>query len=749
MRRFSRFLLLFAAAMVVAIAAGFESQPARAAAPRVVPQGETLDDPRLGDLRHLDSYFPFTPSDSPEAWKVRAERVRRQILVACGLWPMPTRHPLQPVIHGRVERDDYTVDRVYFESFPGLYVTGSLYRPKNAKGKLPGVLCPHGHWSNGRFHTHGNSIKGELESGAEKFEVGGSHPLQARCVQLARMGCVVFHYDMLGYADSVPLSQQLVHGFAKQRPDLNAADRWGFFSAQAELRLQNVFGLQTYNSIRALDFLESLPDVDAKRIGVTGASGGGTQTFILCAIDDRPAAAFPAVMVSTAMQGGCTCENACYLRVGTGNIEFAAMFAPRPLAMSAANDWTTELMTKGYPELRQHYAMLGAPNNVLARHFEFGHNYNQTSRAMMYGWLKQHLKLPADTPTEERDYKPLSVEEMTVWDDAHPKPKMDEAAEVALTKALDEDSRQQIDALAKAVKPGDEKALAEYRRVVGGGWDILLGRNLRDAGEVEQEALPVKNDRGDYWEFGSLLHNKTHHERVPAAFFMPKKWNGDVVIWVDGGGKSALYDGDQPRAEVKKLLDGGMAVGAADLLYQGESLADGKPLTEARRVPTTNREFAGYTLGYNHPLFCQRVHDVLTLLSFVKHNELHPPKRIHLLGVNGGGAIATAAAAQSDDAIDRFAVYIDDFRFADKANIRDVDFVPGSLKYGDLPTLLSLAKPSTLSIGAAGKRATGEIQAALAMHGTSGEGPERFRLAVSDDADAYLASTIAWLLRAE
>lgn len=93
---------------------------------------------------------------------------------------------------------------------------------------------------------------------------------------------------------------------------------------------------------------------------MTGASGGGTQTFILCAVDDRPAAAFPAVMVSTAMQGGCTCENASYLRVGTGNIEFAALCAPRPLAMSAANDWTVDIMTKGYPELKEHYAMLGA-----------------------------------------------------------------------------------------------------------------------------------------------------------------------------------------------------------------------------------------------------------------------------------------------------------------------------------------------------------------------------------------------------
>src|SRR5436853_101375 len=146
-----------------------------------------------------------------------------------------------------------------------------------------------------------------------------------RCVQLARMGCVAFFYDMIGYADSQQISQQIAHGFAKQRPEMNAAENWGLFSPQAETHLQSVMGLQTWDSIRALDFLASLPDVDPERIGVTGASGGGTQTFILCALDPRPAVAFPAVMVSTAMQGGCTCENASLLRVDTGNIEIQGL----------------------------------------------------------------------------------------------------------------------------------------------------------------------------------------------------------------------------------------------------------------------------------------------------------------------------------------------------------------------------------------------------------------------------------------
>src|SRR5207245_1450455 len=158
-------------------------------------------------------------------------------------------------------------------------------------------------------------------------------------------------------------------------------------------------GMQTLNSVRALDFLLSLPDVDRNRIGVTGASGGGTQTFVLGAIDDRPAAIFPAVMVSTAMQGGCICENCSYLRVGTGNIELAALFAPKPLGMSAAKDWTVDIERKGLPESKALYKLYDAEEKVMARCFpDFGHNYNQVSRELMYGWMNRHLKLGQKEP---------------------------------------------------------------------------------------------------------------------------------------------------------------------------------------------------------------------------------------------------------------------------------------------------------------------------------------------------------------
>src|SRR5438552_18353138 len=195
---------------------------ASAAAPRVLPEGKLPNDIRLEPLKDLDGYFPFTPPASKAAWEKRAERVRRQILLSQGLWPMPTKAPLNPVIHGKIDRGEYTVEQAYFESAPGFLVTGNLYRPKNATGKAPGVLFAHGHWADARLsESAAAELRRELADGEERLEQGGRSRFQSTCVQLARMGCVVWHRDMLGNPASQQLSLDLVHKFSKQRPEMN------------------------------------------------------------------------------------------------------------------------------------------------------------------------------------------------------------------------------------------------------------------------------------------------------------------------------------------------------------------------------------------------------------------------------------------------------------------------------------------------------------------------------------------------
>lgn len=703
-------------------------EEAEAAIPRVLPVDKFPKDQRVfGELKDLNAYFPWEPSATYEEWQKRAEYVRRQIKVALGLWPLPEKTPLEPVIHGKVDRDTYTVEKVYVETHPGLYLTGSLYRPKGKEGKRPGILCPHGHWANGRYHDHGEAkVKLEVAGKAEFSEIGGRHPLQARCVQLARMGCVVLIYDMLGYADNQILSGGLTHGFAKQRPDMSLPDRWGLFSAQAELRLLNVMGLQTWNSIRAVDLLSELPDVDANKIGVTGASGGGTQTFILACVDPRPKAFFPAVMVSTSMQGGCTCENASYLRVNTGNIEFTALAAPRPVGMTGANDWTVEIETKGLPQLKEHFARMGVPDSVEGKYFPFEHNYNHPSRMMMYNFFNKHLQLGLAN-IEERDFVPLTKEEISVWDGEHPMPPDGIEAELKILRAFDADNQGQLAALT----PKDSSSLAEYRRVIGGGWDILIGRGLPAAHTVSHDVYGDE-DRDGYKEFRITVRQPKLGEELPALVLVPANWNRQVTIWLTDAGKAGLFQANgQPTAAVKSLLSSGVAVAGIDLLYQGEFLAPGTELIQTRRV-NNPREFLGYTVGYNHPLFSQRVHDVLSMIAFARDHETNP-SAIHLAGFGASALYAAAAAAQAGPVVKKLAVSPEGYRFASITEIRDPMLLPGAVKYGDVPGLLSLSAPrplwvageksAELGLTSAAYAAAGQADALQAFSGSSAEAP--------------------------
>ena len=726
-RRFCRWTAVLLA--VVAIDPAY----ARAEAPRVLPAGQLPQDRRLEPLKDLNGYFPFTPCATKDAWAVRAERLRRQLLVATGLWPMPTKTPANAVIHGRVDREGYTVEKVFLESFPGHFVTGNLYRPKGRSGRLPGVLCPHGHWANGRFYDAGpEPIRWSIVQGAERFELSGRYPLQARCVTLARMGCVVFHYDMVGYADSV----QLPHG-PGYRSAMSKPDGWGYFSPQAEAHLQNMMGLQTYNSIRALDWFSELPDVDPQRIGVTGASGGGTQTFILCALDPRPAVAFPAVMVGTAMQGGCTCENACLLRVGTGNVEISALIAPRPLGMTAADDWTKEIMTKGLPELKQHYRLLGAEDRVMAKPLvHFPHNYNFVSRAVMYLWMNKHLKLGLKEPIVEEDFKPLSREEMSVWNDKHPKPAGGEEVqreyERSLVRWITEDSRRQMEALV----PRDAESLKKYREVVGGAIDAMIGRGVPKPGAIEA-ASRQEQDRGGYRMVKMLLRHAVEGEQLPAVLLEPKeKKVEEVAIWVDGRGKQAMFDpSGEPIESVRRMLDRGTAVLGLDLLGQGEFTPDGKPLAKARILNHKARSdkkhaeeedrwdpkdgwgrYLGYTLGYNPPLLAQRVHDILSAVSYAKHSR-PAGVTVTVLGRGGAGPWVAAARVQAGGLIDRAVIDTGGFRFAKISTLDDINLLPGGAKYLDLPGILALSAPHKLVLLGEGEKPPPVVAAAYQAAG--------------------------------
>jgi dienelactone hydrolase len=345
-----------------------------------IPSIPSIDSRNVA-IRHTDFRFTMPKYTTLEEWEARKAHLKRQILIAAGLFPMADRTPVHAEVTGRIARADYTIEKVALETMPGYYLGGNLYRPLHPKGKVPAVLTPHGHWTYGR-----------LENSA-------TFSGQALGVSLARQGYVAFAYDMVGYNDT----PQTEHAFQSPTYQL-----WSF----------GPLSLQLWNSIRALDFVESLPEVDSRRIAVTGASGGGTQTFLLAAVDERVSYAAPVNMVSFQMQGGCECENAPGLRIGTSNVEIAAMMAPRPmLLVSATGDWTKNVPREEYPAIRSIYELYHQPDNVAVVQFEAEHNYNRLSREAVYGFFaKQFAGMGGGGKLTEDDEMPVEpLLSMLVW----------------------------------------------------------------------------------------------------------------------------------------------------------------------------------------------------------------------------------------------------------------------------------------------------------------------------------------------
>lgn len=659
----------------------------------VLPQGQIPDDARLKAPKDLNGYFPFSPPASSAEWNVRAEEVRSQIKVALGLWPMPPKTPLNYEVVSRQEFEDYAVSNVKFESVPGLFVTGNLYEPMGKAGPFPGVVCPHGHWANGRYYVADQkAIKEQLDSGAETDAIAAENPIQARSVHLARMGCVVLQIDMLGYADSQQLSFELVHGFAKQRPGMNTNARWGFFSPQAESHLQSVMGLQIWNCIRSLDVLENLPNVDKSRLAITGASGGATQTMLVAAIDPRVMVSFPAVMVSTAMQGGCTCENCSLLRIGTGNVEFAALFAPKAQGLTSADDWTVEFEKKGFPDLKKLYGLLDAEERVkLTPRTEFKHNYNAVARKAMYELINQEFGLEAST--EERPFKRLNIEELSVWTDEN-RPTYKENYERDLLAELTTQSDEQIQPLLL----GDSAAFDKYRQMVDQVLKVVIGWEEPATEELEFN-VKTKQQQEDFLLIAGLLHNGQNKSQLPALFLYPNgNWNGHTVLWLSKDGKSGVFDeGGRLKSEVAKLVSSGISVAAVDLIYQGEFMPGGQALEQTPKVEN-EREAAAYTLGYNRSVAAQRIQDILSMAAFMRSHD-RQPKSIGLVAFDPAiAALGSVAIATQSDAFEFGVLRTNGFRFGHVDSIRSPDLLPGGAKYGDVPGFLAMASPMLLRV---------------------------------------------------
>ncbi len=524
-------------------------------------------DDRRTTIRTNQQGADFRPPATAEEWRDRARVLREQLEVTLGLWPSLPRVEPDARVERPIERPGYTIEKVVIRTLPGIYLAGNLYRPARGPSRRPGLLSPHGHHADGRMNAD----------------------VQARAAQWARIGCTVFSYDMVGYNDS----KEFGHEFLNDRLE------------QHGLSLAT---LQTWNSMRALDFLSALPDVDPSRIACTGESGGGTQTFLLAALDPRVRYAAPVVMVSEGFQGGCVCENAAGLRWGTDNVAIAALAAPRPMILvGATGDWTANTMFHATPALRSLYGLLGAPADFESVVFDFGHNYNRTSRNAVYPFLADRLLGPSTSVgpiVEAEGAIPIEpAETLLVFDDDHPAPS-DRAEPSAIESTLIDAQRAH---LAHVFDDGDPDAIGALRRCLA----IRLGVRVPDAADLAAQPLRRVERDGLVIEH-ALIGRAYRGERVPAVRITPEdSYNGRVVVVATAHGKAGLLGEDgRPRPLVAELLDRGIAVVGYDPLFVGESYDPD--------APTAARPETAHFDCYNKSLAAEQAQDLATTVAWAR-----------------------------------------------------------------------------------------------------------------------------------
>lgn len=312
------------------------------------------------DGQKMISWLTSLYSNKTE-WEARRDTLRKEVRERLGIDKLLPLCSKEKPEYSKIRKfDGYTVQNFRLKTANGHTVCGSIYAP-TSKGKHPLIICPNGHFSNGRY--------GKVQ--------------QLRLGTLARMGAICVDYDLWGWGESA----DEVGSKAHQTPEAHV--------------------MQALNGIRILDWMIQRKDVDTKRIGVNGGSGGGTQTVLLTVLDNRFTAANPVVSVSSWFDGGCPCESGMPIQLaggGTCNAELAAMFAPKPMMLvSDGGDWTSTTPELEYPYLQRIYGFYGATDKVSNIHLpKERHDFGDNKRNAVYKFFIDTFNLDASKLDESK-----------------------------------------------------------------------------------------------------------------------------------------------------------------------------------------------------------------------------------------------------------------------------------------------------------------------------------------------------------
>ena len=312
------------------------------------------------DGTKLLAYLSTLYKDTTD-WNPRKATLKKEVRELLQIDPaLAKRVQAKPILSKIRKYDGYTVQNFALETLPGLYVNGSIYTPLS-KGKHAVILCPNGHWAGGRYNSDE----------------------QTRFSTLARMGAVCVSYDLFGWGESALQVTGTAH------------------------RTSAAHIIQIMNGITILDYMLTRKDIDPKRVGANGGSGGGSQVVLLSVVDDRFTAACPTVNLASHFDGGCPCESGMPIQLaagGTCNPELMATFAPKPVCViSDGGDWTASVPTLEYPYLQRMYGFYNAANKVSNVHLpNEKHDFGVNKRAAVYQFFASVFNLDSKMIDEKK-----------------------------------------------------------------------------------------------------------------------------------------------------------------------------------------------------------------------------------------------------------------------------------------------------------------------------------------------------------
>ena len=580
-------------------------------------------------FERMNAPKPLTRFHDQEEWLAYREVLRQRVLRSLGLSPLPSRVPLDTRLSEAIVQDGVEVRYVRYQVLPQVYASGWLYVPqqpanedagqKPSARKLPAVLNPHGHWAGGARDP----------------------VVQTRCLALAKLGYVAFCPESTHVID-LPIGLCPI-------------------------------GQMTWNNIRAVDFLESLPFVNAARIGCTGASGGGQQAFYLAALDDRVRAIVPAVIVSyfrrilfVDEQAHCFCNHAPGIARVTDETELAAMAAPRPQRfITASGDWTRDFPQDEFPEIRHLYRLLAGDTDCVS--FDKPHNYDRDSREAMYSWMNRYLKdAPRLEPVTEPAVSPIDTNRLQALTNSSV-PGLEGAASWY---------RRQFSYVPP--NPKNAETLSRYRAFLGRELPGLLG----ESGSVSS---PLAESRGSFSIRGltveKWLVGTEPGVRVPLWLFAPEgklERLPAVVVTHEEGKRFFAGEG---TSWVKMLLDRRWMVVAVDPRLRGE----------------LRRNWQWNAVIWGRPEAGMAAHDVNQVQAWFRTRAEVDPERLSLVGFGRNGLHVLFAAALNAG----WRAVAWDHAGATYTGGRTTEIVPNALRYFDLPQLAALRAPAKMWINRA------------------------------------------------